>query len=126
LFAFLCSMLPVSLDCPLLIASRDTGNIEHKKANKNAINNGQSRDTGNIEHKKANKNATNNVLCSMLPVSLDCPLLVAFLFAFLCSMLPVSLDCPLLVAFLFAFLCSMLPVSLDCPLLQESEQECNQ
>ena len=25
--------------------SRDTGNIKHKKANKNAINNGQSRDT---------------------------------------------------------------------------------
>jgi hypothetical protein len=40
--------------------SRDTGNTEHKKANKNAINNGQSRDTGNIEHKKANKNAINN------------------------------------------------------------------
>jgi hypothetical protein len=62
----LCSMLPVSLDCPLLIAainngqSRDTGNIEHKKANKNANNNGQSRDTGNIEHKKVNKNAINN------------------------------------------------------------------
>ena len=36
--------------------SRDTGNMEHKKANQNAINNGQSRDTGNIEH----KNAINN------------------------------------------------------------------
>ena len=34
----------------------DTGNIEHKKVNKNALNNGQSRDTCNIEHKKANKN----------------------------------------------------------------------
>jgi hypothetical protein len=62
-------MLPVSLDCPLLIAfffaflwrqSRDTGNIERKKVKKNAINNGQSRDTGNIEHKKTNKNAINN------------------------------------------------------------------
>ena len=40
--------------------SRDTGNIEHKKANKNATNNGQSRDTDNIEHKKANKSAINN------------------------------------------------------------------
>ena len=30
------------------------------KANKNAINNGQSRDTGNIAHKIANKNAINN------------------------------------------------------------------
>ena len=40
--------------------SRDTGNIEHKKANKNAINNGKSTDTGNIKHKKANKNAINN------------------------------------------------------------------
>jgi hypothetical protein len=36
--------------------SRDTCNIEHKKANKNAINNGQSRDACNIEHKKVNKN----------------------------------------------------------------------
>jgi hypothetical protein len=77
--------------------SRDTGNIEHKKANKNAINNGQSRDTGNIEQNKANKNEDKqNFLCSMLPVSLDCSLLIAFLFTFLCSMLPVSLDCPLL------------------------------
>ena len=116
-------MLPVSLDCPFLIAPSVFSNVYSR------------------------------LVYPMLPVSLNCPFLIApsvfsnFYCRLVCLMLPVSLDCPFLIApavfsnvyFVLCALCCqflwivsfwlplwysltficlvypMLPVSLDCP-----------
>jgi hypothetical protein len=71
-------MLPVSLDCPLLIATMDNPETlaivttQDEENTEGAINNGQSRDTGNIGLQYYLR-----LVWPMLPVSLDCPLLIA-------------------------------------------------
>jgi hypothetical protein len=68
-------MLPVSLVATL--ATQDEEKTE------GTINNGQSRDTVNIGHTRRRENRRDNhqyslrLVCPMLPVSLDCPLLIA-------------------------------------------------
>jgi hypothetical protein len=102
--------------------SKDTGNIEHKKANKNAINNAQSRDTGNIEHKKANKNATNNgqsgcILVGFLVLNVACVSRLSIIDCILVRFLGLNVAC---VSRLFIIDCILVRF------LVESEQECNQ
>ena len=101
-----CPLLPISLMCPLLISSSVFSLMY-----------------------------CSYVLCaqcsqclwsvhSWLPLRFSLTFL--FVLCFVCSMLPVSLECPFLIApfvlsnsffFVFCFVYSMLPVSLGCPLL---------
>jgi hypothetical protein len=61
------------MDNPETLATLATQDEEKTEG---AINNGQSRDTGNIGHTRRRENPL-RLVCPMLPVSLDCPLLIA-------------------------------------------------
>jgi hypothetical protein len=92
-----CQMLPVSLECSLLIATSVGLHRQHlaqytqRRPTEVAINNGHTKDTGNIWHTIHNDDqprwqsimdipktqATFGTIYTMLPVSLECPLLIA-------------------------------------------------
>jgi hypothetical protein len=98
-------MLPVSLRKTKQTQSREIGNIEHTRRRQNKQT--KSRETGSIEHKRRRKTKQTQsretgsigvflrLLCSMLPLYLDCVCLFCLLLV--CPMLPVSLDCVCLV-----------------------------
>jgi hypothetical protein len=116
----LCPRLPISLDCPLLI-TLFVWFVVVRSMPKVAYVSRLS-----IVNCPALFGLLSSGLCPRLPISLDCPLLIALLCLVCCRPVYAQVsyvsrlsivNCPALFGLLSSSLCPRLPMSLDCPLL---------